>query len=94
MARYPTENHQPFDETMRGSWLFAPHDGPRWWIAVDGYEVDSRPADGDDNKPTATIEGSSRDLLALILGRPTVEELTIRGDGRFGEAFSRAFPGP
>lgn len=40
------------------------------------------------------IEGSSRDLLALLLGRATEDRLNISGDIAFGSAFQRAVPGP
>lgn len=53
----------------------------------------SRAAGGDD-APTATINGTKRDLLALLLGRPCLHELTYDGDADFGRRFSDAFPGP
>ena len=42
----------------------------------------------------ATIEASSRDLLALLLGRPFLSQPRLAGDVAFGEAFTAAFPGP
>jgi hypothetical protein len=40
------------------------------------------------------IAASSRDLLALLLGRPLAESPQWSGDTAFGEAFTAAFPGP
>jgi uncharacterized protein (TIGR03083 family) len=86
-------NHRAFDRGIRGSWLLIASDGPSWLVAVDGERVVSRPAvDGD--APTATIEGTSRDLLALLLGRPTLHGLLITGNVAFGSSFAKAFPGP
>jgi uncharacterized protein (TIGR03083 family) len=86
-------NHRAFDRTLRGSWLLVATDGPTWFVAVDAERVESRPA-VDADAPTATLEGSARDLLALLLGRPRLDELSVGGDTAFGLAFSRAFPGP
>jgi len=41
----------------------------------------------------ASIEGSSRDLLALLLGRPA-PGLRHGGDVECGHRFAAAFPGP
>lgn len=86
-------NHRGFDRSLQGSWLLIACDGPTWFVSVDGEHVHSRPTvDGDE--PTAVIEGSARDLLALLLGRPTLRPVSVSGDTDFGLAFSRAFPGP
>ncbi|MHB1516684.1 MAG: hypothetical protein ACYCVN_09920 [Acidimicrobiales bacterium] len=55
--------------------------------------VDSYPA-RPDPVATAAIEATSRDLLALLLGRPFIEAPRIVGDLEFGGAFHAAFPGP
>jgi hypothetical protein len=86
-------NHRAFDHTLEGTWLLIALDGPTFMVSVNGDVVDSHPADPN-SVPTATIEAASRDLLALLLGRPFKEAPRIRGDVRFGEAFSAAFPGP
>ena len=86
-------NHRAFDRTLQGSWMLVASDGPTWLVSVDRERVESRPAVADDD-PTATIEGSARDLLALLLGRPATRPLLVRGDTGFGHAFSTAFPGP
>jgi uncharacterized protein (TIGR03083 family) len=85
-------NHREFDPNLHGSWLVAADLGPRWLITVDGDRVQSRPATPAD-EPTASIRGTSRDLLALLLGRPPKQPLLIEGDTAFGHAFSKAFPG-
>jgi maleylpyruvate isomerase len=86
-------NHREFDRSLRGSWMLIASDGPSWFVAVDGERAESRPA-AEGDEPTATIEGSSRDLLALLLGRTPPRRLSIGGDAAFGLAFSKAFPGP
>ena len=87
-------NHRRFDQSIRGSWLLAPNDGPSWIVSVDRERVDSRVADESRDLPNAVIAGSSRDLLALLLGRPRTRDLEITGDLRFGQSFDQAFPGP
>jgi hypothetical protein len=86
-------NHRDFDANLEGSWLLVATDGPTYRISVEGSEVESRPA-----RPTsaarAVIQAPSRDLLALLLGRAVHTQPVITGDIAFGEAFTRAFPGP
>lgn len=91
-------NHRQVDRRVQGTWLLAADD-VRWVITVDGDRVVSRPAaacdgDGDERRARATITGTRRDLLALLLGRPRRQPLRIGGDREFGTAFERAFPGP
>ena len=76
-----------------GSWLLVATDGPVRLVTVRGESVSSIPAASDD-PATAVIEGSSRDILSLLLGRPTAVPLTIRGDRAFGRAFTMVLPGP
>jgi maleylpyruvate isomerase len=86
-------NHRAFDGTLEGSWLLIADDGPTYKITVNGNTVESQRADASEES-TAVIEASSRDLLALLLGRPFRKAPRISGDVEFGEAFSAAFPGP
>ena len=86
-------NHRPVDETLIGSWLFRASDGPTYLVSVTPEAVESKPAPSD-TSATAVIDGTSRDLLALLLGRPLRAPLEISGDREFGASFSRAFPGP
>jgi maleylpyruvate isomerase len=86
-------NHRTVDRSVRGSWLLHATDGPRWLVTVDDAHVESRPAAGGD-VADATIEGTSRDLLALLLGRPPRRPLRLGGDVAFAESFGGAFPGP
>ncbi|HVA06170.1 MAG TPA: maleylpyruvate isomerase family mycothiol-dependent enzyme [Acidimicrobiales bacterium] len=86
-------NHVAFDGDVQGSWLLVARDGPRYVVTVRGPEVVSRPAAGGE-EAAAVIAGSSRDLLALLLGRPALGGLTYDGDVALGRAFSEAFPGP
>jgi hypothetical protein len=86
-------NHRPFDSTIEGSWLLVADDGPATVVAVRGQQVTVEVADAA-TVADAVIAGSRRDLLALLLGRPTRRDLKISGDARLGRAFREAFPGP
>ena len=86
-------NHRAFDADLQGSWLLVATDGPTYRVSVDGPRVESQPA-GRDSRARAVIEATSRDLLALLLGRPLVVAPAIGGDVGFGRSFSQAFPGP
>jgi len=86
-------NHRPFDASIQGSWLLVATDGPSYLVTVRGTEVESVPAPPA-TPATAAIEASSRDLLALLLGRAFLRVPRITGDTEFGAAFSAAFPGP
>lgn len=86
-------NHRAFDRSVRGSWLLHATDGPRWLVTAEGDRVEARPA-AEGDAPDATIEGSSRDLLALLLGRPPLRALCFGGDVALARSFGDAFPGP
>ena len=86
-------NNRVFDSELEGSWLLVAADGPTYWVSVDGTKVESRPA-SPHSGATAVIETTSRDLLALLLGRPLNSPPVIMGDIAFGQSFSLAFPGP
>jgi Mycothiol maleylpyruvate isomerase N-terminal domain len=77
---------------VQGSWLLAVSGGPRWLVTVSGEEVESRTA-GHDDTADATIEGTGRDVLAMLLGRPG-GQLDTSGDSELAGSFKRAFPGP
>lgn len=80
-------------EVDDGAWLLRASDGPTWLVTVRGTSVESRPADPAD-AAAATIEGTSRDLLALLLGRPPREPLRFAGADDVARSFSATFPGP
>jgi hypothetical protein len=86
-------NHRDFDHSLEGTWVLIATDGPTFMVSVSGDDVESHPADPA-SPATAVIEATSRDLLALLLGRPFIEKPLIRGDVEFGDAFPAAFPGP
>ena len=86
-------NHRKFDRNLQGSWLLVAIDGPTFMVAVSGEEVTAS-LSAPDSQATAVIEATSRDLLALLLGRPLVETPDIRGDSELADAFQAAFPGP
>jgi uncharacterized protein (TIGR03083 family) len=86
-------NHRAVDRSVQGSWLLVASDGPTYLVTVVGDTVESRPARSG-SRATATIEGASRDVLALLLGRPVRAPLRFAGDVSFARSFARAFPGP
>jgi len=86
-------NHREFDGALQGSWLLRTTDGPSFVVSVTGSDVRTVPAN-ETSVATAVLEGSSRDLLALVLGRPAQGRLVRGGDLGFAAAFPRAFPGP
>jgi len=86
-------NHREFDGALQGSWLLHATDGQSFVVSVTGSDIRTVPAD-ETSAATAVLEGSSRDLLALMLGRPARSRLTQGGDPGFAAAFPRAFPGP
>ena len=86
-------NYRVFDTELEGSWLLVATDGPTYKVSVDGTKVESRPATPD-TRARAVIETTSRDLLALLLGRARIAPPVVTGDLAFGQSFSRAFPGP
>ena len=80
------------DESLPGAWLLVTTDGPTWRVSVDGDRVTSELSTAS-AVADAVIEGSSRDLLAMLLGRPG-GQLAVTGDLEIGGGFKRAFPGP
>jgi len=86
-------NHRDFDRSLNGSWLLVATDGPTYSVSVDGSSVASQPA-GPGTAARSSITATSRDLLALLLGRPFQTPPVISGDVEFGQSFSAAFPGP
>jgi uncharacterized protein (TIGR03083 family) len=86
-------NRRAVDPSVGGSWRIVAREGPVWRVTVDGTAVTSELAD-----PGAPadfeIEGESRDLLAMLLGRRLPSSTGPNGDRRSLDAFSRAFPGP
>jgi maleylpyruvate isomerase len=90
-ARRPRGRDRPDD--TEGSWLLVATDGPTYLVTVEGPAVSSRPA-----TPTtsadAVIEASSRDLLALLLGRPLLRPARCSGNDDLAAAFRLVFPGP
>jgi hypothetical protein len=85
-------NHRAVDGAIQGSWLLAAHDGLRWRVTVDGTKVTSMPSSPDEHAD-AMIEGSRRDLLALLLGR-RAPGLRYGGDTELARCFNDPFPGP
>jgi hypothetical protein len=86
-------NRGEFDQSLQGTWLLIVTDGPTYSVSVSGDAVESQLADPT-TPATAVIESTSRDFLALLLGRPFTDPPRIRGAVQFGRAFSAAFPGP
>jgi uncharacterized protein (TIGR03083 family) len=86
-------NHRKIDPGIQGSWKLVATEGRCWVVSVEGPTVTSRATD-EAESADAQIAGTSRDLLAMLLGRPLVGRLDLSGDVELARAFSRAFPGP
>jgi hypothetical protein len=80
------------DHSVVGSWMLSV--GTEQWLVVaeDGgvraYHADA------DTRADCRLTASRRDLLAFLLGRPTIGTLELSGDIDLANAFKRAFPGP
>jgi uncharacterized protein (TIGR03083 family) len=70
------------------SWLLTPTDGPSFLVTATVAGVQSEPAPAG-ARAEYLISGTSRDLLAMLLGRDTHDDL---GPGAM--SFQAAFPGP
>jgi uncharacterized protein (TIGR03083 family) len=86
-------NHRAVDREVQGSWGLVAGDGACWRVEVSGDQVTIEAADRI-LQADCEIRGSSRDLLAMLLGRSTTDSLTIRGDVGLARKFAMAFPGP
>ncbi len=86
-------NHRAYDRHVEGSWLLSATGGPSFRIEVRGSAVEARQADAGE-PAQATIVASSRDLLALLLGRPLSAPPRLLGDVTLARRFNDAFPGP
>jgi maleylpyruvate isomerase len=86
-------NHRRVDDAVEGSWLLSATDGPAWRLTVAEGRVTSE-AVAPGTSAQAVLEAPSRDLLALLLGRPLRSPAHWSGDTELGQAFVRAFPGP
>lgn len=76
-----------FGDDAKASWLLAATDGPSYLVTIDGRQVRTGPATT--ASAGCVIEGTTRELLALLLGRPRWAAPTGAA-----VAFARAFPGP
>jgi uncharacterized protein (TIGR03083 family) len=82
--------------TVDSHLIESPADAPAAEPGEDRPDEDrpGEPQHRADAEVDAVIEGSSRDVLALLLGRPTQQPLAIRGDPAAAAEFTRTFPGP
>ena len=85
-------NHRNVDLGVTGTWRLASTEGDVWRVSARS-DASVQAVEGD-GPADATISASSRDLLATLLGRPTVGAVTFTGDVELAKAFGRAFPGP
>jgi maleylpyruvate isomerase len=79
------------DLDLEGSWLLVALDGPTYLFTAAKGAVECAPA-----SPTtparATVEATSRDLLALLLGRPFSRPPRITGDVAFWASLLNGLP--
>ena len=78
-------NHRPVPDDVHRSWLLTATDGgPTTLLTVDGSAVTSTPAPPD-TQADVVIRATSRELLALLLGRSNLAAAA---------EFGIVFPGP
>jgi hypothetical protein len=80
------------DHSVVGSWLLSDGAG-QWLVVAEGGGVRSYHAPAD-TRADCRLTASRRDLLAFLLGRPTIGTIERSGDIDLANAFKRAFPGP
>jgi len=90
--RTKRSNQQIPDRSIRGSWNLVSTDGPPFSVSVTslGVTVDDRRSPVADS----TISGTKVQLLAMLLGRVSIEDLALSGDPTHALSFRRAFPPP
>jgi hypothetical protein len=80
---------------VHASWVLVATDGPAHRVTVSDHTVVTEPLEGaggpvaSASASASVIEGTTRDLLALLLGRPFVGRVTPGAD-----RFAALFPGP
>lgn len=81
------------DYSIHGTWVLDAEDGEAYSIAAsaEGVRVRSEDTTGPD---VARILGTRRELLALLLGRISAEDLDRSGNADLASRFHRAFPPP
>lgn len=84
-------NNPAAPERPDGSWLVRADDGRAYRVTSNAGIVTTRVAEWDE-RADGVIDGSSRDLIALMLGRELVGEINYSND--FAKGFAAAFPGP
>jgi hypothetical protein len=74
-------------------WVLQATDGPTFRVTATARAARAELTDrlGADD---AVVKGARRNLLALLLGRPPLGELSHGGDAVRAQRFSEAFPGP
>jgi uncharacterized protein (TIGR03083 family) len=82
------------DLAINGTWSIG-CGNRRWRVNADGADVQVVDLDPADQPPGGChMKGSSRTVLAYLLGRAPVTDLEIEGAEAPASAFKRAFPGP
>jgi len=93
LAWLDRSRHRPdADLSVTGSWLLS-DTREQWLVLTHGIDVSAYYADAD-TRADCRLTASRRDLLAFLLGRPTVASIARFGDLELADAFKRAFPGP
>jgi len=77
---------------VEGSWKLIGDDGLCWVVSLRDGVVNSEPADPDATAD-AEIRSTSRDLIAMLLGRPR-DPGVLSGNAELARSFTKAFPAP
>lgn len=93
MAAFPAFRARPdADRTVTGSWHLHRTDGPgEWTVHADAERAWVTEEHG---KGDCAVRGPGRALLALALGRPPADDVTVFGDEALAGRLKAAFPGP
>jgi maleylpyruvate isomerase len=81
------------DLTVNGSWALVGGD-EIWFVRTSGRTTAVEPNDDARFEADSVIEGDTRSLVGLLLGRVEPHELELTGDIHLGRAIKKAFPGP
>ncbi len=78
---------------VTGRWVLETTDGPAYRLSATPDGATAEETDGA-AAGEAVVKGSRRDLLAMLLGRPPLDELKFEGDIALARRLHEAFPGP
>jgi hypothetical protein len=95
LARLDRQRRVGPDHPLVGTtWRLHEVGGPDHLVTLRPTSTEVRPAGGQPPRVDAVIEGTADDLLALVLGRPTLGPITYAGNPALAGGFTTAYGGP